>query len=55
MPAISMFDGIVICLYFFDDVRHKLPHIYAKHQGQDASFSMLDGALLSEWPHPFSD
>lgn len=46
MPAISMFYGIVIYLYFFDDERHKLPHIHAKYQGQDASFSILDGSLL---------
>ena len=47
MPTISMFYGIVISLYFYDDERHKLPHIHAKYQGQDASFSILDGALLS--------
>jgi len=47
MPAISMFYGIVIYLYFFDDERHKLPHIHAKYQGQDASFSIIDGTLLS--------
>ena len=47
MPTISMFYGIVICLYFYDDERHKLPHIHAKYQGQEASFSILDGALLS--------
>lgn len=47
MPTISMFYGIVICLYFFDDERHKLPHIHAKYQGQEASFSILDAALLS--------
>lgn len=46
MPAISMFYGIVTYLYFFDDERHKLPHIHAKYQGQDASFSILDGSLL---------
>lgn len=47
MPTISMFYGIVVCLYFFDDERHKLPHIHAKYQGQEAVFSMLDGALLA--------
>ena len=47
MPAISMFFGIVICLYFYDDERHKLPHIHAKYQGETASFSILDRALLS--------
>lgn len=47
MPAISMFFGIVIYLYFFDDERHKAPHIHAKYQGETASFSILDGEVLS--------
>jgi len=47
VPAISMFFGIVVSLYFFDNERHKLPHIHAKFQGADASFSILDGALLA--------
>jgi hypothetical protein len=46
MPTISMFYGIVIYLYFFDDERHKLPHIHAKYQGTEASFSILDGSVL---------
>ncbi|OAI09015.1 hypothetical protein A1353_05465 [Methylomonas methanica] len=46
MPTISMFYGIVICMYFFDDERHKLPHIHAKYQDYNASFSIADGALL---------
>lgn len=47
MPTISLFYGIIICLYFYDDERHKRPHIHAKYQGQEASFSILDGAILS--------
>ena len=47
MPAISMFFGIVIYLYFYDDERHKLPHIHAKYQGQDAAFSIIDGSVLN--------
>jgi Domain of unknown function (DUF4160) len=47
VPTISMFFGIVIYLYFFDDERHKLPHIHARFQGRDASFSILDGAILA--------
>ncbi len=47
MPAISMFYGIIISLYFYDNERHSLPHIHAKYQGQGASFSILDGSLLS--------
>ena len=47
MPSISMFYGIVIYMYFFDDERHKLPHIHAKYQGAEASFSITEGAVLS--------
>jgi len=47
MPTISMFYGIVIYLYFFDDERHKLPHIHARYQGHEASFSIKDGDLLA--------
>jgi hypothetical protein len=47
MPSISMFYGIVIYMYFFDDERHKTPHIHARFQGQDASFSILDAKLLN--------
>jgi hypothetical protein len=47
MPAISMFYGIVIYLYFFDDERHSAPHIHARYQGKQASFSIGDGGLLA--------
>jgi len=47
MPSISMFYGIVIYLYFYDDERHKQPHIHAKYQGDEASFSIIDGAILA--------
>jgi hypothetical protein len=42
-----MFYGIVIYMYFFDDERHKLPHIHARFQGQDAVVSILDGGVLA--------
>ena len=42
-----MFYGIIIYLYFFDDERHKTPHIHAKYQSSDASFSILDGTILA--------
>ena len=47
MPAISMFYGIVIYLYFYDDERHNQPPIHAKYQHDEASFAMLDGAVLA--------
>jgi hypothetical protein len=42
-----MFYEIVIYLYFFDDERHKLPHIHARYQQYEASFSIVDGELLA--------
>lgn len=53
MPTISMFYGIVIYLYFFDNERHNLPHIHTRYQGANASFSILDGCQLAgELPLP---
>lgn len=46
MPTISMFYGIVISLYFFDNEKHHIPHIHAKYQGDEAVFSILDGELI---------
>lgn len=47
MPTISMFYGIVVCMYFYDNERHNLPHIHAKYQGRSAAFSIVDGELIS--------
>jgi hypothetical protein len=46
MPTISAFFGLVVYMYFFDDERHHLPHIHVKYQGQEGSFSIVDGALI---------
>lgn len=47
MPAISMFYGIIIFMYFFDDKKHHRPHIHA-HYGEDSAiFAIDDGELLS--------
>ena len=51
MPAISMFYGIIVYLYYFDDERHKTPHIHVKYQEAKASFSIIDGSnLAGEFP-----
>lgn len=47
MPTISMFYGIIVYMYFFDDERHKQPHIHARYQGQEASFSIIDSTVLA--------
>jgi len=47
VPAISMFFGIVIYLYFFDDEQHKVPHVPARFQGDEASVSIVDAGVLA--------
>lgn len=47
MPIISMFYGIVIRMYFFDDRQHHAAHVHAEYAGQKAVFGILDGVLLA--------
>jgi hypothetical protein len=46
MPTISMFYGILVLMFFRDNKQHNLPHIHARYQGDEASISIEDGALL---------
>ena len=46
MPAISMFYGILISMYFFDNNRHHRPHVHIKYAGESAVFGIPDGELL---------
>jgi len=46
MAIISMFYGIIISLYFFDNRRHKRPHIHVKYQEDEAVITIPDGKLI---------
>jgi len=46
MPAISMFYGVVVYLYFIDNKRHKRPHIHVRYQDAEAVISIPDGNIL---------
>ena len=46
MPTISMFFGILIQIYFYDDKRHHAPHIHAEYGEHHASVAIEDGAVL---------
>ena len=48
MPVISMFFGIIVTMYYFDDEQHSTPHIHAKYQGENAVFSTPKGELIAE-------
>jgi uncharacterized membrane protein YcaP (DUF421 family) len=46
MPVISMFYGIVVLMYYFDNQKHHLPHIHVKYQDDEAAISIPAGELL---------
>jgi len=46
MPAISMFYGIIIYMYFKDNRQHKKPHIHVKYQEDEVVVSIPDGGVL---------
>lgn len=46
MPAISMFYGIIIYMYFYDNKKHKLPHIHVQYQEEEIILSIPNGEIL---------
>jgi len=47
MPTISMFYGIIIYMYFFDNKKHHRPHIHAFHGEFEAIIAIDNGEVLS--------
>ncbi len=46
MPTISMFYGIIIRMYFFDNQQHSLPHIHAHYQEHNAIIEIPSGKVI---------
>ena len=46
MPTISMFYGIIIYMYFFDNKKHHTPHLHAEYAEYKAVLSIEDGEIL---------
>ena len=46
MPAISMFYGLIVYMYFMDDRQHKLPHIHVRYQGEEVVVAIPSGEIL---------
>ncbi len=44
MPVISMFYGIIVQLYFFDNDKHNLPHIHIRYAEHNASIAIEGNA-----------
>ncbi len=46
MPILSVFFGIIVRMYFYDNRQHHLAHIHAEYQGSKAIFDIENGELL---------
>jgi hypothetical protein len=46
MPVISMFYGILIMMYYFDNDKHHHPHIHAEYAEHGAVIAISDGEIL---------
>lgn len=47
MPTLSMFYGIIIRMYFFDDKQHHEPHIHVEYADAQAVINLMDGSILA--------
>ena len=47
MPTLSIFYGVIIRMYYFDNKQHHVPHIHAEYADSQAVFSLSDGELLA--------
>jgi hypothetical protein len=45
MPVISMFYGIIILMYYFDNKRHNLAHVHAQDGEEEAVIAVEDGEV----------
>ncbi len=46
MPVISMFYGVIVMMYYFDNRRHHEPHIHVRYSDEEAVVSISDGELI---------
>ena len=46
MPVVSLFYGIVVYLYFYDNKQHHTPHFHAEYAEHSAVIAIEDGEVL---------
>ena len=46
MPTISMFYGLIIRMYYFDNQQHNKPHIHVHYQDDSAVYEIPNGEVL---------
>ena len=46
MPVISMFYGVIVLMYYFDNKKHRQPHIHIQYSDEEAVISIPEGTVL---------
>jgi hypothetical protein len=46
MPVISIFYGVTVLMYYFDNRRHNLPHIHVQYAEDEAVIGISDGEQI---------
>ncbi|MEK6408140.1 MAG: DUF4160 domain-containing protein [Acidobacteriota bacterium] len=46
MPVISMFYGVIVLMYYFDNKKHHRPHIHVEYSDEEAVVSIPDGGVI---------
>jgi shikimate kinase len=46
MPVISMFYGVIVMMYYFDNRQHQLPHIHVKYAEEEAVVEIPGGEVI---------
>ena len=47
MPVISMFYGIIIRMFNYDNQQHHQPHVHAQYQENNAVFDIETGEIIT--------
>jgi len=47
LPTISMFYGIIVYMFSFDDKKHHVPHIHINYAEYNASVSIISGNIIA--------
>lgn len=47
IPTLSVFYGIIVKMYYFDNQQHHVPHIHAEYGDSRAVFDINDGEILA--------
>lgn len=47
MPVISMFYGVIVLMYYFDNRQHQQPHIHVQYSDEEAVISIPAGTVIT--------